>query len=264
MEFSKYSFIIFKEDALKNQNIMKCVHNEIAKQNLAIETSFIVNLNEEQVDYMWHQKVYDFVSNYLIKKYMTSQPLLVYVFNDEEAINKTALIKKEVRRLYQRSRYANCIHAPSSEEECKSQYLCLEGKYSNATLMKPSLSVLIKFSELHIDRLKECAEHIYTEILDMNFKTKYDDFIVNSKKFYLLWEWDYNYTLLWFNEIISILYESFRKYCYSIEDVYFIAFGAEQLGSYPVFCCDNYEEILIMHQNLRLKGLTIDLRCKKC
>ena len=258
METLELSFILFKIDALKDRNILRYVHNKIKEQNLTIKAKFSVDLNGEQVDYMWPLRIFDFVSNYLLKKYMTGHSLLVYVLEGEEALGKTLLIKKEVRAIYQRSRYSNCIHTPSSEDECKLQLLCLQGECVDIPSITPYPSLFLKFPELDIERLTLCANNLYKIILDTNFELEYDAYMKSSDKYYLFLKLDFRFSI---NEVVSILYENLSVYKYSIEDIYKIAFGAEQIGQYPVISNDNYEEISKIYQSLLLKGLSITVIC---
>ena len=233
------SFIMLKVDVINNHKFNLDLYQEIIYNELKVNSKFYITLDESQIDFMWPERLNDYVSNRLLKKYMCYKRLPIYTLTGANAIKKTEIIKKYLRHKYQKSRYANCLHTPSTLKECEQQLQCMNGIYRLKQSNKAPIFLTNFFPELTIERLSVCVDLVYDRLKDINFYMEYNKNISkilnDSNIAFLQMKIDYDLDIIY---VIKELYFHLHILGYSIEDIYLIAFGVDHIGKYPLFLAD--------------------------
>lgn len=253
------SFIFIKPDIIQKSNIINEIYNQISLSNLSIEDEFEVALNASDVDYMWPQCHEDFVTNSMLKLYLTQHRIPVLILSGNNAIEKTSQIKKTIRRNFALFRYSNCIHTPSSNEEYKKHINCINKITNTENYIcnqnsKINMALPFKrFSNLDQSSLTACANNLWNQIKTVGWEK-----IINSYNTKAL-----EHCLFLLNDdknnidyVVSLLFDYFADW--NLELVYLSVMAAESLGKFLILTSDNYESVKSAYDYLTQKNLLLE------
>lgn len=122
-----YSILLVKPDAMQ-EDTLKIIFQKIIEKELSIISCKIIKLDENSVRY--YQPVLNIPSDFGetwkqdVINFMTSSPVMVILVKGQEALQKTDVLKKEIRNRYipekasfSSRKIRNLLHTPSNESD---------------------------------------------------------------------------------------------------------------------------------------------------
>ncbi|NMA32091.1 MAG: nucleoside-diphosphate kinase [Candidatus Methanofastidiosa archaeon] len=250
------SFILLKPDAMENDQIQQHIYNSLKACNLSIKSKKEIVLKEEDVTALWEFTIRDPVCKKILQLYLTNKALQLILIEGENALSKVCKIKSETRKIYAKTFFANCLHAPKSDQEyTRDIYFIFEGKRRE---LKPILiydtSKFSKFSKLKKEDFHKCANEIY-------MITEKNDFLIPAVKKVLS---DERHLLYLHNDkihelvyVAAAIYEFIPKL--TLSEAYLICICVEIKGKALLMCSDNKGSLEEIYNLLLETGITVSL-----
>lgn len=148
---------------MQNQEIQDYIVGEIQRYNLTILSTQLVQLTKHDMMNIWDFIQRDEVSKKIIEFYISNVELKLILIEGENAFKNVLKIKKSTRKLYAKTFFLNCVHAPNNSEEYQKDMRAIleHDKTIHNQGIVDTMSRFVKFSKLKKQDFDECAKDIF-------------------------------------------------------------------------------------------------------
>lgn len=254
----KQSFVLLKPEAIENINVKEYIYNRIESKNLSIVKEVAIELTESQIEYLWPYSMTDHVCKTILTRYLENKRLLlIIVRSNSDAIKKTSELKYETRDKFSNSPFKNYLHTPGDIDEFKKD-MDVFFHFNDKVIEFKNPTIIGDFpilDNISVEQNYKCALFLEKILNTYNFEEIAQIFMELSSniKLFLIDDdiHDAKYTA-------GVILEYFPEY--PVEEAYYIAFGVNYLGEFPLTVTNDFlkaKKIIRFFRNYNL-GVRMD------
>lgn len=230
------SFILVKPDALADQEIYQEIMDQIKGYQLSIISQVSLYLTEAQIKSLWTYAATDAVCLELIKRHVAERPVeLILLQSDGDTLAATSLIKKQIREKFASSPFQNCLHSPADQSELQKDLTALLEDAPFGEIVDSAVEMSYpRLDQASPEQNRRCGAYLDQLMKRVPLKEAAADFLLLSESFKLfLVDDDFHDAKGTAGVILSVFPD------YSREQAYYIAFGTNFLGRFPLWATDD-------------------------
>lgn len=253
------SFILLKPDAMSDIQIQQYIFYSLEKYNLSITSKMDISLKPDDITTLWEFTLRDPICKRILQLHLTNKVLQLMFVEGEDALSKVCKIKLETRKLYAKSFFSNCLHAPKNEQEYNRDinYLFYGICSKIETGLIGDTSKFSKFHKLDDNYYCQCADQIYAYYENNSMLMPSIENNTLDKKYLLYLHDDTIHELVY---VVAAIYEFVPGL--TLFDSYLICMLAELRKNTLLMCSNDNKIIEKVLNQLLTAGIKVSI-CEK-
>lgn len=250
------SFVLLKPDAMSDVRIQQYIFYSLDKYNLSIISKTFISLKPDDITTLWEFTLRDPICKRILELHLTNKVLHLMVVEGEDALSKVCKIKLETRKLYAKSFFSNCLHAPKNKQEYNRDINYLF--YGTCSKIKTELigdtSKFLKFHKLDDNDYCQCADQIYAYYKNNPMPMSSIENNTSDKKYLLYLHDDTIHELVY---VVAAIYEFVPGL--TVFDSYLICMLAELRETTLLMCSNDNKNIEKIFNQLLKAGIKVSI-----
>lgn len=254
------SFVLLKPDAMSDVQIQQYIFCSLEKYNLSITSKMDIVLKPDDITTLWEFTLRDPICKRILQLHLTNKILQLILVEGVDALSKICKIKSETRKLYAKSFFLNCLHAPKNKQEYDRDinYLFYGTSSKAKTELIGDTSRFLKFHKLDDNYYCQCADQIYSYYKYNSMLMPLIENDTLDKQFFLYLHDDVIHELVY---VVAAIYEFVPGF--TLFDSYLICMIAELRGTTLLMCSNDKKIIKEVYNQLLDAGIKVSIRKKE-